>query len=79
MPSEVFSESELECNKHILAAMDIILRDWKLHENSNLSYELCLHVHGLQGFVLQHMLQRVSPGTGGEWYDDPELASGEAG
>jgi hypothetical protein len=67
---------------HIGAAMGGIL-DMGLKTQadgvSNLSLELCAAVHVLQGFVVQHMLQRLAPAEWGSWYDDEALAEQEAG
>lgn len=52
--------------EHICAAMKIITEDWKLRGNEQ---ELVIYVHGLQGFIVQHMLQRIG-GAWGEWYAD---------
>lgn len=67
-----FDESELEVLDHISAALQTITKEWDLHQGSNLAYELCLHVHGIQSFVIQHMLQREAPGVGGHWYGQEE-------
>lgn len=64
----VLTDEEQAVMDHIGAAMDTIVNAWGLHMGNNLEMELCLHVHGLQGFVVQHMLQRVEPNKWGKWY-----------
>jgi hypothetical protein len=56
---------------HILSAMRGI-EDLGLRCNET---ELTVHVHGLQSFVIQHMLQRIAPGEWGSWFDDDQLAA----
>lgn len=59
---------EQECMDHLLAVMDTLSNRWELKMGTNLSYEMCLHIHGLQGFITQHMLQRTEPDQWGHWY-----------
>jgi hypothetical protein len=68
-PSPVLAPPELDAEEqlvmdHILEAMDGIQR-LGLKTNQN---ELAAAVHVLQGFVIQHMLQRLAPGHWGAWY-----------
>lgn len=55
---------------HILAAMHGV-EDLGLQANQA---ELAIHVHGLQAFVIQHMLQRLAPGQRGAWFEDAPTA-----
>jgi hypothetical protein len=64
------NQDEQECMDHILAVMHTLCEKWGLREGTNLRYEMCLHVHGLQGFVQQHMLQRIAPDQWGHWYTE---------
>lgn len=71
MPEVFFDEKEQECNNHICAAMNIIINEWKLDmEASNLANEMCNYVHGLQSFVIHHMLERLNPDDWGNWYGE---------
>lgn len=62
----MFNDEEQAINDHILAAMNGI-RALGLRANET---ELVIHVHGLQSFVIQHLLQRLGePGHWGAWYE----------
>lgn len=61
------TDLEVEASEALHRVMHIITREWKLKKSDNLPTELCLHIHGLQGFIVQHMLQRM--GVWGEWYE----------
>lgn len=56
---------------HILAAMRGII-DLGLKPTPNLRNEMAGAVHVLQGFVVQHMLQRLAPDEWGSWYEPAE-------
>lgn len=61
-----FSDEEQEIMDHILAAMQGI-QDLGLRANET---ELAIHVHGLQSFPIQHMLQRIGGAENwGQWFD----------
>jgi hypothetical protein len=47
-----------------------VAEEWKLKRGNNLEMELASAIHVLQGFVIQHMLQRQAPQEFGEWYND---------
>lgn len=64
-PAPVLDEDEQEAMDHILAAMSAI-QGWGLKTNQT---ELAMAVHGLQAFVIQHMLQRLEPEYWGRWYE----------
>lgn len=64
----VLDAEEQEVMDHINAAMKGIVDLGLKMDSDNLGTELCLHVHGLQGFVVQHMLQRLEPHEWGKWY-----------
>jgi hypothetical protein len=64
----VLDVDEQEIMDHILAAMEGIIALGLKMDSDNLGTELTLHVHGLQGFVIQHMLQRVERDAWGKWY-----------
>jgi hypothetical protein len=49
---------------HLLAFMDT-LKGWGLRTNGT---EMVSAVHVLQGFVVQHMLQRLDAEAWGNWY-----------
>ncbi len=40
---------------------------WKLKANAG---EVAQALHVLQGFAVQHMLQRLAPGSWGNWYEE---------
>lgn len=60
-----FNDAEQAIADQILAVMKAI-QDLGLRANE---YELVVAVHGLQAFVIQHMLQRLNPGEFGNWYE----------
>lgn len=66
MRDAALNPNEQAVMDHILAAMQGI-QEWGLRANST---ELAMAVHGLQAFVIQHMLQRLNPDAWGRWYDD---------
>lgn len=51
---------------HLLAFMVTVQSEWGLKHNQS---ELVIGIHMLQGFILQHMLQRVNPDEWGEWFE----------
>lgn len=55
--SIIFDEEEAQANENLLAVMRQI-QDWELNCNQD---ELVQHVHGLQLFLIKHMLQRLTP------------------
>ena len=58
-------QREREAMDHLLAFMQIIESEWhQLHNQT----ECSIHVHGLQGFVVQHMLQREGEGDWSHWF-----------
>jgi len=59
-----FTSSEQRAWDAIKEAFAIIAHEWKLKANHG---ELGSAVHTIQGFVLQHMLSRVSDGFGSWW------------
>jgi hypothetical protein len=61
----ILDQEEQAVMDAILAAMEGI-KAMGLIANEG---ELAHHVHGLQGFVIQHMLQRLSPEKWGTWYE----------
>lgn len=63
-PFPILNTEEQAAMDDLLAAMDKIL-SWDLKSNG---VELASAVHVLQGFIIQHMLQRISPETWGHWY-----------
>lgn len=52
----------------ILAAGDAVLALGLAHNK----VEFYTHIHGLQGFVVQHMLQRIEPEHWNAWFDPDE-------
>lgn len=65
--TDVFlSAAEQDVMDHILAAMQGI-QEWGLRSNHT---ELAMAVHGLQAFVIQHMLQRLNPDDWGCWFEE---------
>lgn len=67
-PPKSLNESERKVMRLITEAMSIIVNDWKMVSGENLGIELTTAVHAMQGYVIQHMLQRTEPGWG-EWFD----------
>ncbi len=59
------NDEEREVMQHIRDAMQGI-ESWGLKANHS---ELAMHVHGMQGFVIQHMLGRDPEGEWANWYD----------
>ena len=60
-------------NEEEQAIMDHILSAMRGIQNMGLrcnEAELAIAVHGLQQFVIQHMLQRIAPGKWGEWFTE---------
>lgn len=57
---------EEEIMDHIDAAMRGI--DALGYESLSARLELKIHVHGLRGFVTQHMLRRLNPDIWGKWF-----------
>lgn len=64
--SVILSPDEMEAMGHVLAAMSII-KGWGLLHNET---ELAIAVHGLQTFIVQHMLQRLEPEHWGKWFGE---------
>jgi hypothetical protein len=48
----------------------LVFETWRLKKGNNLEVEFSSALHVLQGFVIQHMLQREEPEEWGEWYED---------
>ena len=65
MSNPSLNAAEQEVMEHILAAVKGI-QDLGLRCNET---ELTMHIHGLQGFVIQHMLQRLSSDEWGCWFE----------
>jgi hypothetical protein len=61
----MLSADEAEAMEMLLAVVDHIREDWGLMMNEA---ELTQAVHVIQGFIIQHMLQRLAPGQWGRWY-----------
>lgn len=62
------SEEEVAAMKKLGEVHKQIL-DWGLLSNQN---ELVQAIHVIQGFVVQHTLQRVSPEEYGRWYTNKD-------
>lgn len=60
-----FNEEEREASDALLNCMQIINRRWELQHNKE---ELAAAVHVIQGFIVQHMLNRLEPENWGSWY-----------
>jgi len=58
------NETEQAAMDDLLAAADTIL-SWELKANHE---ELTAAIHVIQGFIVQHMLQRIAPEAWGHWY-----------
>ena len=69
------NDEEKKVMRLITEAMSIIVNDWQMKKDTNLGTELTIAVHAMQGFVVQHMLQRTEPDKWGEWYDMPKQTS----
>jgi hypothetical protein len=65
VPDVSLDEAETEVMQHLVLVMNGI-RDWGLIANAS---ELIAAIHVVQGFIIQHMLQRVGRGQWGEWYN----------
>jgi hypothetical protein len=65
----VLNEDEQEAMDGVLTAFNIIANRWKLKSNHA---ELTSAVHTVQGFVIQHMITRLSPKWGNWWQDTQE-------
>jgi len=61
-------EQEQAAMQKLLEAADAILA-LGLKVNH---HEFFLHVHGLQGFIVQHMLHRLEPEHWAAWYEEGE-------
>lgn len=48
----------------LLGVMRTITREWGMHANGS---ELVAAVHVVQGFIVQHMLHRLSPENWSDW------------
>lgn len=57
-------ETEAEAMAHMTAVHGLIL-SWGLRANYD---ELATAIHMIQGFIMQHMLQRLAPDEFGHWY-----------
>lgn len=62
-------EDEQRAIDAILAAGDAILA---LGLTANRT-EFFMHIHGLQGFVVQRMLHRINGDQWNDWYERPKL------
>lgn len=62
--SAALNQTEQAAMDALLQAYNLIL-DWGLRANSG---ELTSAVHVIQGFITQHMLQRISPEQWGKWF-----------
>lgn len=60
------SEDEQEAMDGVNSAFNIIANRWKLRANAN---ELTAAVHVVQGFIVQHMLARLTEGQWGNWWE----------
>lgn len=64
----VLDADERKAIDAILAAGDAILA---LGLTAN-KHEFFMHIHGLQGFVVQHMLHRLQPDHWNAWFEEDE-------
>lgn len=72
MSAPILDADEKEAMDKLLGVMNTITRDWGLlpeERASNLRVELAGAVHVIQGFIVQHMLQRLAPEQWGVWFE----------
>jgi hypothetical protein len=65
-PGVYLDDDEKQAMNDLLGAYNKILRNWRLKHNQT---ELTAAVHVIQGFIVQHMLHRLSPDAWADWYD----------
>lgn len=70
--SATLNDAERRALDAILAAGDAVLA---LGLEAN-KHEFYMHIHGLQGFVVQHMLHRIEPNQWNAWFNDEEATKG---
>lgn len=61
-----FNDEERLANESLLDAVSRI-QGWGLKANHA---ELVQATHVIQGFIVQHMLQRLNPDAFGRWYEE---------
>lgn len=61
------NREEEQAMDHLLGYMTIVSHDWKLHEPQKA--EMAAGVHVLQGYIVQHMMRRLAPGSWSSWYE----------
>lgn len=61
------AEREAMAKINVAGAAVLLIDGDRLASNRE---EVYAAIHVLQGFVIQHMLQRLEPETFGTWYDD---------
>lgn len=68
-------EEEQAAMSDLLRAYNRILKEWRLEQNDA---ELAAAVHVIQGFIVQHMLNRLNPSHWSSWYATDEESAGTA-
>lgn len=71
------SQEEEDAFRQLGEVHNLIFNRWKLKRGNNLEMEFCAALHVLQGFIVQHMLQREDPGEWGEWFEEERGYDGQ--